>query len=48
MEMLRLMPKIPKILLLAVSVALVLTVFLGVNSSGVSAAAPGQDGAYAR
>ena len=46
MEMLRLMPKIPKILLLAVSVALVLTVFLGVNSSGVSAAAPGQDGAY--
>jgi len=32
------MPKIPKILLLAVSVALVLTVFLGVNSSGVSAA----------
>jgi len=46
MEMLRLMPKISKILLLAVSVALVLTVFLGVNSSGVSAAAPGQDGAY--
>ena len=45
-EMLRNMPKIPKILLLAVSVALVLTVFLGVNSSGVSAAAPGQDGAY--
>ncbi len=46
MEMLRLMPKIPKILLLAVSVALVLTVFLGVNSNGVSAAAAGQDGAY--
>ncbi len=45
-EMLRNMPKIPKILLLAVSVALVLTVFLGVNSNGVSAAAPGQDGAY--
>jgi carboxyl-terminal processing protease len=40
------MPKIPKILLLAVSVALVLTVFLGVNSSGVSAAQTGQDGAY--
>ena len=40
------MPKIPKILLLAVSVALVLTVFLGVNSNGVSAAATGQDGAY--
>jgi carboxyl-terminal processing protease len=44
--MLRNMPKIPKILLLAVSVALVLTVFLGVNSNGVSAAASGQDGAY--
>jgi carboxyl-terminal processing protease len=40
------MPKIPKILLLAVSVALVLTVFLGVNSSGVRAASAGQDGAY--
>ncbi len=40
------MPKISKILLLAVSVALVLTVFLGVNSSGVSAATSGQDGAY--
>lgn len=40
------MPKISKILLLAVSVALVLTVFLGANSSGVSAAANGQDGAY--
>ena len=45
-EMLRLMPKISKILLLAVSVALVLTVFLGVNWSGVSAASDGQDGAY--
>jgi carboxyl-terminal processing protease len=45
-EMLRNMPKIPKILLLAASVALVLTVFLGVNSNGVSAAATGQDGAY--
>jgi hypothetical protein len=42
------MPKIPKILLLAVSVALVLTVFLGVNSSGVSAAQAGQDGAYSQ
>jgi len=40
------MPKIPKILLLAVSVVLVLTVFLGMNSSGVSAATADQDGAY--
>jgi len=40
------MPKITKILLLVVSVVLVLTVFLGVNSSGVSAATDGQDGAY--
>ncbi|HEX9199511.1 MAG TPA: S41 family peptidase [Acidobacteriaceae bacterium] len=40
------MPKISKILLLAVSVVLVLTVFLGVNSSGVRAASNGQDGAY--
>ena len=40
------MPKISKILLLAVSVALVVTVFLGVNSSGVSAATEPQDGAY--
>jgi carboxyl-terminal processing protease len=40
------MPKISKILLLAMSVALVLTVFLGMNSSGVSAASTGQDGAY--
>jgi carboxyl-terminal processing protease len=39
------MPKISKILLLAVSVALVLAVFLGVNSSGVRAASTGQ-GAY--
>lgn len=39
------MPKISKILLLAVSVVLVLTVFLGVNLSGVSAAT-GEDGAY--
>jgi carboxyl-terminal processing protease len=40
------MPKISKILLLAVSVVLVLAVFLGVNSSGVSAASTAQDGAY--
>ena len=40
------MPKISKILLLAVSVVLVLTVFLGVNSGGVNAASDGQDGAY--
>ena len=40
------MPKVSKILLLAVSVALVLTVFLGVNSSGVNAASTENDGAY--
>jgi carboxyl-terminal processing protease len=40
------MPKISKILLLALSVVLVLTVFLGVNASGVSAASTAQDGAY--
>lgn len=40
------MPKISKILLLAVSVALVLTAFLGVNSTGVSAATAAEDGAY--
>ncbi|WP_260703765.1 S41 family peptidase [Edaphobacter flagellatus] len=40
------MPKITKILLLAVSVVLVLAVFLGVNSSGVSAASEPQEGAY--
>ena len=45
-RLLRLMPKISKILLLAVSVALVLMVLLGVNWSGVSAASAGQDGAY--
>ncbi len=39
------MPKISKILLLVVSVVLVLTVFLGLNSSGVNAASE-QDGAY--
>jgi carboxyl-terminal processing protease len=40
------MPKISKILLLAVSVVLVVAVFLGVNSTGVSAASEPQDGAY--
>jgi carboxyl-terminal processing protease len=40
------MPKVAKILLLAVSVALVITIFLGVNSSGVSAASTDDDGAY--
>ncbi len=40
------MLKISKIILLAVSVALVLTIFLGVNSSGVSAASNQDDGAY--
>jgi carboxyl-terminal processing protease len=40
------MPKISKILLLSVSVILVVTVFLGVNSNGVSAASEPQDGAY--
>jgi carboxyl-terminal processing protease len=40
------MPKISKILLLGVSVVLVLTIFLGVNSSGVNAATEPQDGAY--
>ncbi len=40
------MPKISKILLLAVSVVLVLVIFLGANSSGVSAASEPQEGAY--
>src|SRR6202453_5415624 len=40
------MPKISKMLLLAVSVVLVLPIFLGVNSSGVNAATEPQDGAY--
>lgn len=40
------MPKLSKILLLAASVVLVLTIFLGVNSSGVSAASSEDDGAY--
>ncbi len=40
------MPKTSKILLLAVSAALVLIIFLGVNSSAVSASTEPQDGAY--
>jgi carboxyl-terminal processing protease len=40
------MPKISKILLLAVSVVLVVVVFLGVNSNPVSAKSEPQDGAY--
>ncbi|HWZ50448.1 MAG TPA: S41 family peptidase [Granulicella sp.] len=40
------MPKSSKIFLLAISVALVLTIFVGVNSSGVRAASADQDGAY--
>src|ERR1700743_254642 len=40
------MPKISKILLLAVPVVLVVTVFLGVNSNSVSAKSEPQDGAY--
>ena len=40
------MPKSSKIVLLAVSVVLVLTVFLGVHTTGVSAASEPQEGAY--
>src|ERR1700692_3197409 len=40
------MPKSSKIFLLAISVALVVMIFVGVNSSGVSAASADQDGAY--
>jgi carboxyl-terminal processing protease len=40
------MPKSSKILLLAVSVVFVLTVFFGVHASGVSAASEPQEGAY--
>jgi carboxyl-terminal processing protease len=40
------MPKISKILVLAVSLALVLTIFLGARLNGVAAATDGQDGAY--
>lgn len=41
-----LMPRIPKILLLLASVALVLTVFLGANTTGVNAASDPQENAY--
>ena len=40
------MPKVSKILLLAASAVLVLTVFLGANTTGVSAASAQEDGAY--
>jgi carboxyl-terminal processing protease len=40
------MPKSVKIFLLAVSAALILSIFLGVNSYGVRAADSGQEGAY--
>ena len=40
------MPKSVKIFLLAVSAALVLSIFLGVNAYGVRAADSGQEGAY--
>ena len=40
------MPKFSKIMLLGVSVVLVLTVFLGVHTSGVRASSDGQNGAY--
>jgi carboxyl-terminal processing protease len=40
------MPKISKILLLVASAVLVLTIFMGVNASGVSAASDAQEGAY--
>jgi carboxyl-terminal processing protease len=40
------MPKFSKILILVASVVLVLTVFLGVNANGVSAASNEGDGAY--
>lgn len=40
------MPKISKILLLVASAVLVLTIFMGVNASGVSAASDTQEGAY--
>ena len=45
MESPQTMPKISKILLLAVSVVLVVMVFLGVNTPGASAASEPQDGA---
>jgi carboxyl-terminal processing protease len=40
------MPKISKILLLVASAVLVLTIFMGVNASGVSAASDTQESAY--
>lgn len=40
------MPKLSKILLLAVSVVLVLTIFVGARTTGVSAASDPQEGAY--
>src|ERR1700678_2752464 len=40
------MPKISKILLLAVSVVLLVVIFLGVNTPGAKAASEPQDGAY--
>ena len=40
------MPKVSKMLLLAASAVLVLTIFMGVNASGVSAASDTQEGAY--
>lgn len=40
------MPKVSKVLLLAASAVLVLTVFLGANTTGVSAASAQEDGAY--
>jgi carboxyl-terminal processing protease len=40
------MPKSSKILLLAVSVVLVMTIFVGTRANGVSAATEQQDGAY--
>jgi carboxyl-terminal processing protease len=40
------MPKTSKILLLVASAVLVLTIFMGVNASGVSAASDTQDNAY--
>ena len=40
------MPKSSKILLLTLSVVLVLTVFVGARTSGVSAATDAQEGAY--
>src|SRR5580698_9156377 len=40
------MPKISRMLLLAASAVLVLTIFMGVNASGVKAASDTQEGAY--